>query len=335
MRRSKIEWTDYSGGNANFVVRGKTPGECEVGPGCAHCYVTRLIARASGIWPDRTTFHPDKLQALARCRPRPGKTSYRRGPAARPMVFVCDTGDLFHKAVPASAIVRALDVFYERSDVDWQVLTKRADRAAFIITRWLKGRGLAELPPNIWLVFSVEDATHAWQRVPHLVDVPAAVRGLSVEPILGVLDLSAWLYACPDCGARPCVGSLRDWRYDGERWQHHHGYPIGHVRTEPAPLLHWIAMGGESGPRPRPAEPHALRRVRNQATDAGVALFFKQWGDYTPPPGEERARFLAAGWDPGAFRGGHVLDGQVWDQFPKQADVWRPLLGADGEEGGP
>jgi protein gp37 len=136
------------------VRRGKKPGECEVSIGCASCYVTRIWRRNPDAWPDLTTWYPDKLDQLRRCRPRPGKTPYRRGPDSRPLVFVCDTGDLFHARVPAAFIFEALDVMAERSDIDFQVLTKREHRAHGLILEWLKSRDWARLPP--WMAVRCE-----------------------------------------------------------------------------------------------------------------------------------------------------------------------------------
>lgn len=177
MHRSKIGWTDYSGGVANFVLRGKARGDCECSEGCANCYAQALRNRNPKEAEDTTTFSPDKLRRLLRAGFCEKGRYYRRGPGSRPMVFVVDMGDLFHSAVPDPFIMRALATFTARWDVDWQVLTKRADRLARL---W----SCAELPPNVWVGVTAENQRRADERLPFLAQVPAAVRFVSVEPML-------------------------------------------------------------------------------------------------------------------------------------------------------
>lgn len=316
MHRSKIEWTDFSGGYANFVWRGKHRGDCEVSPGCAHCYVTRCWTRRPDLWPDETTFFPDKLAKLSRCRPRPNKTMYRRGPDSRPMVFPNDTGDLFHCNVTDQRIVAALDVFYARNDIDWQILTKRADRAANILRKWLIHRGLDSLPPWMWLLFSAEDQQRLDERLPWLAAVPAAVRGFSIEPMLGPVVLPTWALE--------------------------------------SGILRWIIVGGESGQAARPMHPDWPRQLRDQCERAGCAYFFKQWGRWWPWSELRSEKCNYHVWGPDVWGGpyyvltqdgrfldsnepetdtsvrvsavgkktaGKYLDGQLWDQFPSVPEV--------------
>jgi protein gp37 len=120
------------------------------------------------------------------------------------------------------------------------------------------------VPPNVWLGTSVESAEYLG-RIASLQATPAAVRFLSLEPLLG-----------------PLFGmDLRG--------------------------IHWVIVGGESGPAHRPIDPVWVRSIRNQCQNAGVPFFFKQWGGRTPKAG------------------GRLLDGQTWDEFPTEA--MHPLLG--------
>ena len=187
-KRSSISWCDYSGSDANFVIRGRTAGDCEVSPGCANCYAGAILRR-SGQTPEVTTTYPDKLARLARWKFTSvwDTEPYRRGHGSRPLVFVCDMGDLFHPNVPDTFIEQALDVMAARSDVDWQVLTKRAERMAEI------GQALG-WPSNVWAMVTVENQKAADERIPYLLQVPARVRGLSCEPLLEPLDLSNWFW---------------------------------------------------------------------------------------------------------------------------------------------
>jgi protein gp37 len=297
MKRSRIEWCDFSGGYANFVRRGKKPGDCECSPGCANCYVKRIWRRNPDAWPDETTWSVQRLEQLSRCRPRPNGTPYRRGPGSKPMVFVCDTGDLFHDNVPAHFIFSALDVMRNRSDVDWQILTKRHERAHKLIVDWIIERRMKKLPPWMWIMFTVEDQERLMLRMPYLTMIPATVRGLSLEPLLGPVDI--------------LNSGMWDWRYTYGYW--------ATLVPGAGPSINWFVVGGESGVEARPMQPDWVRGLRDQAKEAGVAFFMKQWGDAGPLP-EERDEYIAAGWNPDDFRGGCTLDGETWlHEFPKEA----------------
>jgi len=296
MHRSKISWTDYSGGFANFVQRGKAAGDCECSPGCAACYVKRIWRRNPDAWPDETTWSVQKLEQLSRCRPRPNGTPYRRGSGSKPMVFACDTGDMFHPNVPAHFIFSALDVMRDRSDVDWQILTKRHERAHRLIVDWLIERRMKKLPHWMWIMFTVEDQIRLRERMPHLVNIPATVRGLSLEPLLGPVDI---LYS-----------GMWDWRYTYEYWKS--------MVPDAYPPIHWFVVGGESGTGARPMEPDWVGWLHDHARIADVAFHFKQWGDAEPLP-EKRKEYEATGWDPKQRRGGCMLAGKTWHEFPKEA----------------
>jgi protein gp37 len=194
--RSTIGWTDYSGGDANFVLRGKAPGECEVSAGCANCYAYALRNRDPKRAADVTTWDAGKLARLARVRL--GGEGLRRGPGARPMCFVVDMGDLFHPRVPEDFIMQALGIMGDRADVDWQVLTKRPERMAALwgdVRPW---------PGNVWAGVTAETQAMAAARIPHLARVPAPVRFVSVEPMLEpvILDLGglAWVICGGESG---------------------------------------------------------------------------------------------------------------------------------------
>jgi hypothetical protein len=101
--------------------------------------------------------------------------------------------------------------------------------------------------PNVWLGTSVEDQQRANERVPVLLDTPAAVRWLSCEPLLGPVDLRQ-----------------------------------AHLAVRPLPRVDWIVAGGESGPRARPMHPDWARSLRDQCAAAGVPFLFKQWGEWAP-----------------------------------------------------
>jgi protein gp37 len=174
-QRSTITWTDYSAGDANFVLRGKRLGDCEASTGCQNCYAHLQRQRDPKRAPDETTVNESKLKSLIRFKPKEKGTPYRRGPGSRPMIFVCDLGDLFHDNVPDDFIMGAIRGMGSRTDIDFQILTKRAERMAGLLT---------EVPDNVWVGITAENQDMAEKRLPHLLRIKAKVRFLSVEPML-------------------------------------------------------------------------------------------------------------------------------------------------------
>jgi protein gp37 len=143
--------------------------------------------------------------------------------------------------------------------------------------------------PRVWLGTSVEDQRAADERIPLLLQTPAAVRFLSAEPLLGPIDLRYWLHypPCPQHPGEVAAG-----------W--------GHLECDCRPYqvkrgdgISWLIAGGESGPNYRPMDLDWARSLRDQCTSAGVAYFFKQIGGRTHASG------------------GRLLDGRTWDQFPE------------------
>ena len=204
-------------------------------------------------------------------------------------IFVCAHGDLFHEKVPDAWIDRVFAVMAIAPQHTFQVLTKRPERMREYITHACgrvadavqplraDDRPVAPLPhldggmrwwplPNVWLGVSVEDQATAAARIPHLLATPAAVRFLSAEPLMGPINLRR-LRVAPD--HHTMVDALD-------------GYAIvdtpGRERERAA--LHWVIVGGESGPGARPMHPDWARSLRDQCATAGVPFFFKQWGEW-------------------------------------------------------
>lgn len=166
--------------------------------------------------------------------------------------------------------------------------------------------------PNLWLGVSVEDQATANERVPLLLDAPAAVRWISAEPLLGAVELTR-INGCPtdyrymDSG---CVDALRC--------------------THPS-KIDWVVVGGESGPGARPMHPEWARSLRDQCVWAGVPFLFKQWGEFSPSPDgglpddlpESAGHYFdephppGKTWRFGKKRSGRLLDGRTWDQYPE------------------
>ena len=162
--KSAIEWTD--------ATWNPVTGCTKISPGCKHCYAERLAVRLQAMGNPRyrhafdVTLHPDQIELPLRWR-RPRR------------IFVNSMSDLYHEAVPDEYIQRVFDVMVRAEQHVFQVLTKRSERLPEIARRlpW---------PPNVWQGVSVENADYV-ARITDLRQVPAAVRFLSVEPLLGAI----------------------------------------------------------------------------------------------------------------------------------------------------
>jgi len=184
---SSIEWTDATWN----PVRGCT----KISSGCKHCYAETFSERFRGV-PGHPFEQGFDLRLVPSALGLPLKWKAGR------FVFVNSMSDLFHEDVPSSYIDQVFDVMQQASQHQFQVLTKRADR----MHTWASGR---KLPANVWMGVSVENAEQR-QRIRHLQNVPAAVRFLSIEPLLaevGNLNLKGihWVIVGGESGgkARP------------------------------------------------------------------------------------------------------------------------------------
>jgi len=184
---SSIEWTDATWN----PVRGCT----KISAGCKHCYAETFSERFRGV-PGHPFEQGFDLRLVPSALGLPLKWKAGR------FVFVNSMSDLFHEDVPSSYIDQVFDVMQQASQHQFQVLTKRADR----MHTWASGR---KLPPNVWMGVSVENAEQR-QRIRHLQHVPAAIRFLSIEPLLaevGSLNLKGihWVIVGGESGgkARP------------------------------------------------------------------------------------------------------------------------------------
>jgi protein gp37 len=332
MTATKIEWTDE--------VWNPVTGCSKVSRGCAHCYAERLFPRVYGR--DRvpvnsgagiTNRDPDPANnehfrtrrfSDVRCHPeRLEQPLHWRKPRR---IFVNSMSDLFHESVPDEFIYRVFYVMTLAKQHTYQVLTKRPERMLKIAcelissAEMLSGKLKRSLPMNIWLGVSCEDQATADERIPLLLQTPAAVRFVSLEPMLGQVNASRY---------------LREFRKPGSDSSWFTAVP-GSVEQR---LLDWIIVGGESGPKARPMHPDWARSVRDQCMAAGVPYFFKQWGEWLPDdqcgdepfyikPGHPGAPkwaidrpvcHLSPGlhaFKVGKKRAGRLLDGREWDEFP-------------------
>ncbi len=300
MTETKIEWADR--------VWNPVTGCTKVSEGCRNCYADRLARRLAGRCgypkdaPFRVTLHPEKLDDPLRWK-KPAR------------VFVNSMSDLFHKDVPFEFIDRVFAVMAEAHRHTFIVLTKRPERMleymsgdrysarrVFDLTSGLAGKFDCDLYwplPNVWLGVSAENQASADERIPLLLQTPAAVRFVSCEPMLGPINLSPWVD------------------------------PRLNVINRPQ-KLDWLICGGESGPGARPMNPDWARSLRDQCQAAGVSFYFKQWGEWWPTRQKTQSKFFYPGkprlwcWDDGSLslhigkhKAGSLLDGQEYKQFPE------------------
>lgn len=294
--KSQIEWTDATWN----PVRG-----CSiVSEGCRNCYAMRQAHRMSGeggAYEGLTRMTPSGPNWTGDVREVSGLLDQPIRWTKPRRVFVNSMSDLFHPSVSPQFIGRVFATMCVAQHHTFQVLTKRPERMLELVG----GQGLHRYVsdqvrvvsreswktrwplPNVWLGVSVENQETADERIPLLLQTPAAVRWVSAEPLLGPVDLSRWL----DCA--------------GPFWSN--------MDVDP---LDWIVVGGESGPGARPMHPDWAREIRDQCVAAGVPFHFKQWGAWKLDSVTDNTEgYLRVG----KKEAGRELDGRTWDEFPEPA----------------
>ena len=293
MSKTNIEWTGHTWNPLSGCTK--------VSDGCKNCYAEKMANRLQAMGAKgyengfAVTLHPDKLDEPLR----------RKKPT---MYFVCSMGDLFHEDVPFEFIRKVWIIMIEARQHTFQVLTKRPDRMAeFLKThapvRAMTGEtyGKDSLPKNIWIGVTAENQEQADKRIPILLDTPAAVRFVSIEPMLGEINLQK-LHRKMVNGALayPCA---EQYLFD----------------------LDWVIVGGETAANARPMHPDWVRSIQKQCEESKVPFFFKQWGEYkTLPQGKSVTGYKSHFWQDGrqAVRvgkkqAGHLLDGVEYREMPE------------------
>ena len=270
---TKIEWAE--------ATWNPLAGCSIVSPGCHNCYAMRTAHRLAAmgqekyqgvtekkngriVWTGDITLHHASLDVPLKKK--------------KPTVwFVNSMSDLFHESVPFEFIYKVFAVMEKAHWHTFQVLTKRSKRMMEFLGG-TSGAGLSAPPlPNVWLGTSCEDQQRADERIPHLLNCPAAVRFVSAEPLLGELDLVPYLrgssYQC-SCGFHMTMKKLVD--------EYETGYSCVECgeSCRPGPTIDLVITGGESGPKARPMHPAWPLSIRDQCVDANVSFFFKQWGEW-------------------------------------------------------
>lgn len=351
MAQTKIQWTDK--------VWNALAGCNDKSEGCRFCYARRMAHRlelmgqekykgltvlqgSHIVWTGKITFYEKALMEPLKWR-KPCR------------IFVNSMSDLFHHNVTDDQIDHIFAVMAMCPQHVFQVLTKRPERMPKLLAssrfkgevlqqafELQRGRGGEKDArkwlepnwplPNVWLGVSVENQEAADERIPLLVQTPAAVRFISAEPLLGPVSLERWSdtgiecsscgwfgtesdgqrvdlaaddpwFACPRC-AEVCAHTPLDEHLGGKRG------------------IHWVICGGESGPGARPMHPDWVRSLRDQCAEAGVEFFFKQWGEwlgtmqYGAPADQQLINILDAPLRLGKKAAGDLLDGRQWHQFP-------------------
>lgn len=257
-KNSGIEWCDHTWN--------PWMGCLKVSTGCVNCYMYAEFKRYGRKEPNvvrrsKTTFY-DPLKWV--------------GPAT---VFTCSWSDWFHGQADQWR-PEAWEIIRKTPGLTYLILTKRPEQAlSRLPADWGDGW------PNVWIGASVENQDAAVKRIPRLLDIPAKHRFLSLEPLVGEVDLPA----------------ATTFDFYGEDF-------LG---------VDWVICGGESGTHARPCEPGWVRRVRDDCARAGAPFFFKGWGEALPLEAEDGS----LDWlKLGRHRTGRALDGREWLEFPAQLE---------------
>jgi protein gp37 len=242
---TKIEWVQNPDGTKGETWNPIT-GCSKISTGCRNCYAERIAKRLAGHYgyPEQphhfdVTLHPDKYN----------QPEHWKKPR---MIFVCSMGDLFHENIPAEYIINIFEMMAFCKQHTFQVLTKRPKRM-FDVLYGKEGNyflGGGDYFDNIWLGVTAENQEAADERIPWLLKMPAAVKFVSVEPMLEAIDIRQY---------------LSQWHFIG-------------TRAKPF-RLDWVICGGETGHGAREMKAEWAMDLLEQCKDADVPFFFKKAGD--------------------------------------------------------
>lgn len=247
-KQSGIAWTDAT---ANFWW-----GCVKVSPGCENCYAETLSKRVGmDIWGPAKTTQREYKKAIWRDLLKWDRESRENG--TRRKVFVQSMSDFLEdhpQVVEWREEAKRLMVSLTNTDI--LMLTKRPENAERFLGDWFKN-----WPAHVWFGVSTENQEMADKRIPLLMQVPAPVRWLSVEPQLGMIELREYLF--PQYGSN--LGSTEL------------DYLVDYIGASP---IHWVVVGGESGVHCRPFNIEWARELRQECAEAEVAFFKKQLGGH-------------------------------------------------------
>lgn len=264
MAKSPIEWCDFT---FNPWV-----GCTKISPACDNCYAEGWARRTgqAELWTgERRRTTPANWRQPLKWDQQSAAQVAAGGRRLR--VFCASLADVFDNQVPDDWRADLWALIRATPNLDWQLLTKRPQNIARMLPPdWGDGW------PHVWLGTTVEAQERADRNIPYLLDTPAAVRFLSVEPLLGAVDLQQIAIHTP---RHSMLGPFE--RNDTPMLLN---ALTGHVSgiDEIGARIDWVIVGGESGPNARPMHPDWARQIRDQCAAAGVPFLFKQWGEYVP-----------------------------------------------------
>lgn len=300
--QTDIAWTDST---INFWS-----GCTKVSAGCANCYAETLAKRFDtfGKWGTGAPrkLHESAFKLAKKLAKRPfvcdecGKafpTGKEECDCAitfhRRRIFANSMSDWLDPEVPIEWLARMLDVIRKTPKCDWLLVTKRpehftnqllrvgglhsVDTEGNPLAQWLTDWHGGKPPRNVWIIASVENHEMAEKRIPTLLRIPAVVRGLSVEPMLGPIKI--FREVCAGCGKEDC-GSC----------------PAGTITVGPShngAKIGWVIFGGESGKNARPCNTDWIRDGVRQCKAASVLVFVKQLGSFVTLPKDSMEGFAA------------------------------------------
>lgn len=273
---SNIEWTNHT---FNPWI-----GCTKVSAACDFCYAEVFDKRFTG----GKRWGPHAYRTRTKTWPTPRKWNREaEKTGVRPRVFCASLADVFdnHRSILPEWREDLWKLIEETPNLDWLLLTKRPQNIMKMIPeRWRDG-----LPPNVWIGTTVEDQKSADQRIPALLQVPAAIRFLSCEPLIGPVDLREVSSSAFEYGSIDALMGI------------HFETPHGSSPMHATKRIDWVIAGGESGAQYRPADPDWFRQLRDQCAEADVPFLFKQW------EGPDQKAIKAKG---------RALDGVVHDGYP-------------------
>ena len=252
---TKIEWCDHT----------FNPWEgCQhAGPGCDGCYAEARNARfGGGTAPNWGPGAPRRRTSAANWalpkRWNAQAATFMAQHGRRQRVFCASLADVFDNAVDPQWRDDLFELIAATPNLDWLLLTKRIGNVG----------NMLPVPfdfdrhfPHVWIGATIVNQAEADRDIPKLLDVPARVRFLSMEPLLGPVDIKPWLQQKFFHGGRALNGRAM-------------------MRSHPTERLDWVIVGGESGPGARAMHPDWARSLRDQCQNAGVPFLFKQWGNW-------------------------------------------------------
>jgi protein gp37 len=372
-----ISWASLDGNPKNGATWNPIVGCSIKSAACTHCYAmgvaNRLLDKpgshyegttkrvnGNAVWTGKVALAPEEIML------RPLRWSRPRG------IFVNSMGDVFHEDVPDEWVTQAFVVMALANQHTFYILTKRPER----MRAWMTAHNRAgemkaviranvlrqparlgfrkydgtfdevldALPwplANVWMGVTAEDQDRAVERIPVLLQTPAARRFVSIEPMLGEMDLRRLTV---EPGVH--LDALGYYGQSSDAGETSLDFPAALGRYPyKSPRLDWVLVGGESGDRKkiRVMRPDWARKIRDQCVEAGVAYFFKQWGEYVTgradgdvfhvdgkthgqlglsEAGVKVAMRAVDGVIFGAVgvgRAGAELDGRTWNQRPPSA----------------